>query len=64
MHLQKNKRLAIYDFDHTLCFSDGVVLIISKETKEVTSRLSAMEYTAYRESNMFDPVSQDFDFCV
>ncbi len=62
MNLSKNKRLVIYDFDHTLCFSDGVVKIISKETNEITGRLNAMEYTAYRETDMFDPISQDFDF--
>ena len=62
MILKKNKRLAIYDFDHTLCFSDGVVLVTDKSTNEVTNRLSAMEYTAYRESDLFDPTTQDFDF--
>ncbi len=62
MLLQKNKRLAIYDFDHTLCFSDGTVKVIDKETNQVTDRLTAMEYTAYRESNSFDPITQNFDF--
>ena len=62
MLLEKNKRLAIYDFDHTLCFSDGTVKVIDKETSQVTGTLTAMEYTAYRESKIFDPITQDFDF--
>ena len=60
--IKKNLRLAIYDFDHTLCFSDGTVKVLDKDSGQITNKLSAMEYTAFRESDLFDPNVQDFDF--
>ena len=62
MYIEKNKRLAIYDFDHTLCFSDGTVKVIDKRTNETTSTLTAVEYTAYMETGTFDSATQEFNF--
>ena len=58
----QNNRLAIYDFDHTLCHSDGRVILLNKKTGEKIKEMTAAEYTQIREDEEWNPDEQEFDF--
>ncbi len=60
--MQNNKRLAIYDFDHTLCHSDGRVRLLNKKTKEVIKEITAAEYTEIQENGQWNENEEEFDF--
>ena len=55
-----NKALAIYDFDHTLCHSNGRVNVKNTESNDYF-KLTAQEYTDFREENK-DVGKFEFDF--
>ena len=61
LSMQKN-RLAIYDFDHTLCHSNGKVILFDKQSGKEIKQMTAAEYTEVRETNGWDPKTQDFNF--
>ena len=61
LNMQKN-RLAIYDFDHTLCHSNGKVILFDKQSGKEIKQMTAAEYTEVRETNGWDPKTQDFNF--
>ena len=60
LSMQKN-RLAIYDFDHTLCHSNGKVILFDKQSGKEIKQMTAAEYTDVRETNGWDPKTQDFN---
>ena len=61
-NFRTNKSLAIYDFDHTLCHSKGLVHVRNRETDEVES-MTAQEYTDFRNENDEEVmIKYDFDF--
>ena len=61
--LPKNKNLVIFDFDHTLCKSNGVVYFTNKITG-ISDRLTAKEYINWRVSTDYteNPSAWDLDF--
>jgi len=61
-NFRTNKSLAIYDFDHTLCHSKGVVKVKDKENDEFF-KLTAQEYTDFRNANGPSTMTRyEFDF--
>lgn len=61
-NFRTNKSLAIYDFDHTLCHSLGLVKVRHRDTDEFFN-LTAQEYTDFRNDNDSDVIMRyDFDF--
>ena len=61
-NFRTNKALAIYDFDHTLCHSDGRVQVKDIQEERYFS-MSAQEYTDFRNDNDSRVMSNyEFDF--
>ena len=61
-NFRTNKALAIYDFDHTLCHSDGKVHVKHTETGS-EFQLTAQEYTDFRnDSEESFIVQHEFNF--
>tara|TARA_Y100001973_G_C5137562_1_gene301157 strand:- start:91 stop:663 length:573 start_codon:yes stop_codon:yes gene_type:complete len=63
MNLPKNKQLIIFDFDETLCTTQGLVKRINKKTS-VEDFLTPGKYSAWRETGEYDknPNIWDLDF--
>ena len=63
MNLPKNKNLIIFDFDETLCTTNGTVKRYN-HTTEITDLITPGEYSGWRASGDYDnnPSNWDLDF--